>query len=390
MLTPFPMGGAAASGGIARARANRRMFQRLGYSVDTVGVYASSAVPEAERDVEDIVLAGKELNRLFNSDMAFGGLHLARAAAADRHAREALDAAIEIWAPEIILMEHPWLWPILREVLAGMSARPKVIYSSHNIESDIRPLLYPYCPVLPGAEQRCEEVRQMEREAAQAADLVLAISGKDRAAMEAWGVTAVRLPPTSALATPQGGAETASPPPYAAMVSSAYWPNVDGFFAMFPEGLGFLRQGEYIAAAGSVGPAIWTDPRFGDFRAVNQSRFRALGVAPDPMLGEFLRAAACVILPIQVGGGANMKTADALWSGRPVVCTAKALVGYPHVRPYIGAGVYVADDPMAFRMLVRAGVRGELAPPAPALAAFGEAEAAAILEGALRRFYEAP
>ncbi len=378
MLAPFPLGENAVSGGDARALSNRRLFEALGWSVTTVGIYPGAGGAAGS----DILLSDPALETALEADMAFGGLHMALAAESDPAGRRALTGAIEAAAPDLIVVEHPWPWPLLRRVLADLGGRrPRLIYSAHNIEAELRPLLYPYCPVAPGAETRRLAVEAMERELAQAADVVLAISGEDARYMrDRWGVEATVLPPISGLpevAEP----EAARPQRYAAMVASAFWPNVDGFFWAFPDGLGVLRLGETVAAAGSVGPAIEADARFGSFRALNQSRFRSLGPLPSADLARVLRAASCVILPVRVGAGANMKTADALWSGRPVVCTPKALVGYPHASP--GAGLYVADDPGDFRRLVRAGVRGELAPPPPGAAAFGERDALAILRAAL-------
>jgi hypothetical protein len=57
-------------------------------------------------------------------------------------------------------------------------------------------------------------------------------------------------------------------------------------------------------------------------------------------------------LPITIGEGSNLKTAEALESGRPIVGTSKAFRGFesaltlPHVT--------VADSPIDFRRAVRA------------------------------------
>ncbi len=75
-------------------------------------------------------------------------------------------------------------------------------------------------------------------------------------------------------------------------------------------------------------------------------------------------------MPVLWGGGAKLKTADALACGKPVVATRAALDGYGAiVAPHIGRGVFVADEPLPFRRLLRDALEGVLPAPDPSLAA---------------------
>jgi hypothetical protein len=75
-----------------------------------------------------------------------------------------------------------------------------------------------------------------------------------------------------------------------------------------------------------------------------------------------LALAACIVLPITFGGGSNIKTAEALFSGRPVIGTTHSLRGYDFARrlPH----VYCTDEPNEFRRLTRAAIDDRLPPPA--------------------------
>jgi glycosyltransferase involved in cell wall biosynthesis len=90
---------------------------------------------------------------------------------------------------------------------------------------------------------------------------------------------------------------------------------------------------------------------------------------PEDKLVEAYLGAAAVVVPILKGAGSNLKTADALAAGLPVISTPKGLAGYRSLLSgALGNGVYEAETPMEFKRLVRAALRQELKAPPPALA----------------------
>ncbi len=56
-------------------------------------------------------------------------------------------------------------------------------------------------------------------------------------------------------------------------------------------------------------------------------------------------------MPITQGGGTNLKTAEALWSGRHVVATTTAMRGF---EVFIGQqGIHVTNNPAIFKQQLR-------------------------------------
>jgi len=122
-------------------------------------------------------------------------------------------------------------------------------------------------------------------------------------------------------------------------VGGATWfPNLDGM--------------EYFA--GSILPRIrrrcpkaecvWVG-RIGD-RIAN--RFRELGVRPMGYVDDvrpFLRTAACVVVPLRVGGGTRVKILDAWAMGKSIVSTA---IGCEGLLARNGENLFVRDDPVEF------------------------------------------
>ncbi len=366
MLAPFPLAHPR-HGGQIRAASLAQGLARSGWQIDTVGLYHADFFAPGERGPLDIVIDDPALARHVSGDMLFGDLHVARAAAGDRAVVNQLASLLRRLQPDVVQVEHPWGWLVLQAALPS-GQRPKIVYSSHNIERHARLPLLEFNLNLghPGTDQLLEATSQLETDFARAADLTISISDIEGALIaRETGRAVAYVPPTSDLAEGNHPAHATyrdaahdSECRYAALMGSAYWPNVEGFFATFPDGLGFLAQDEQLWAAGSLGPALRSDARYRDYQSVNDSRLRTWGYLPDTDKASFFAGACCVIVPVHVGAGAKQKTADALASGLPVITTSHALEGYgPLIGDALGQGVYVADTPSAFRGFVRRALR---------------------------------
>jgi glycosyltransferase involved in cell wall biosynthesis len=365
LLTPYPLV-KPQHGGQVRSAAVRQAARQAGWHVDSVGIYSAAFFPPEEWGPHDIVLDSAALATRAMDDMAFADFHAARAAAEDSGAVDALRMLIRQLAPDVIHVEQPWGWLALREALpAGHGI--KVIYSSQNVEWRARLPLFKLGMKNASSEDMLEATRLLEEEFARRADLVFSISDIEQEEIERRaGRPVVYLPAAAELTRagqgpllPRFAAEARKAScRYAALMGSAYWPNVEGFFGQFPLGLGFLGPGEQVWVAGTLGRAIRDDRRYQDFLSLNESRAHFVGYLSDEEKADFFQAAACVIVPVTVGAGAKLKTADAIFSGRPVIATQHALEGYgPMVEDALGRGVYAADSPAEFRRLIREALR---------------------------------
>ncbi len=371
-LTPYPIV-RLKHGGQIRAASISTGAEAAGWTVRNVGIYPGIFFPSEEWGPLDLILESPELPALLSGDMAFADFHAARFAASDARTVAALRQAIDSFAPDVIAVEQPWGWLPLRQALAGRPM-PKLIYSSQNIEWKAR---LPLLDQGSGLDLRNAEsdamlaaTRALEDDLAAAADLIFTISdleGEEIA--RETGRAVVYLPAVSEFGpAPPPSPRAKDAPRYAALMGSNYWPNVEGFFSLFPDGLGFLAPGEQIWIAGALGGAVRADPRFETFLSINESRLRALGYVAEADKAGFFADAACVIVPVTFGAGAKLKTADAIVSGRPVIATSHALEGYgPIATAALGHGIHVADEPAAFRRLIRRALREDLPGCAPAV-----------------------
>lgn len=102
---------------------------------------------------------------------------------------------------------------------------------------------------------------------------------------------------------------------------------------------------------GGVSGILFNQEKFSEYESVNRTRLHLLGTCHKSELQEFIAASHLVILPITVGEGSNLKTAEALESGRPIVATSKAFRGYESAMNL--SHVTIADTSSEFRRAVR-------------------------------------
>jgi hypothetical protein len=326
-----------------------------------VGIYLETFFPPGRRGSDDIVLTGQAVRDAAVDQMIFADLMVARHAASDPGVIAQLREILRRVRPDFVLVEQPWCWLPLREALKTLD-QPVIVYSSHNIEWRMRPELYRLGLRRPGADALVAATHALEMELWRRADLVLSISDleRDEIARATGRDDIVYVAPVSDIA--EGKVVTdgrfaaqamSSGIRYAALLGSAYWPNNEGFQEMFSEGLGFLRPNEEIWVGGELGFAVAADPRYLDYKTINDTRMRQVGSINDDEKAQFFGASHCVIVPVCMGGGSKLKTADALGSGRAVISTPHGVEGYGSViGGALDRGLYVADSPAEFRRLV--------------------------------------
>lgn len=137
---------------------------------------------------------------------------------------------------------------------------------------------------------------------------------------------------------------------YALYCASAHPPNMTGFFDIFGGGFGSLKPDEKLIVAGGAGWAIAGDVRIHQSPKLAEKVVVA-GLVSQSCLDGLLDGAHCIVLPLTQGGGTNLKTAEALWSGKYIVATTVAMRGF---EDFIDdSAVFVADDPSEFKRNLR-------------------------------------
>lgn len=265
-------------------------------------------------------------------------------------------------------VEQPWLLPVALRLRERAALGPfRLVYGSQNIEHELKREIFRQYRV--DGDALVDAIEALERQAAQRADLVAAVTHGDARWLARWS----RCPP---LLAPNGVRAWKSRPaavarwrtrlgdePFALYVASAHPPNVVGFCESFGESLAALSPTQRIVLAGSVTEHVVASEWFRRWGPLNERRTIALGVLDAADLDALKDLAHAFVVPVTRGGGSNLKMAEALHAARNVVATPFAMRGYEHLANL--PGLVVAEPGAAFARAVHWSLTRP-APPADA------------------------
>jgi len=242
-------------------------------------------------------------------------------------------------------LEQPWLLPVVHALRErGTLGTFRLIYGSQNIEYPLKQAIFAQYGVSNG-EPLIEGIRALERRAAAEADLVAVVTTQDGTETREWTQAPVVLAPNGVnpwIATEAQRAHwrhVLGEEPFALYVASAHPPNVLGFCESFGASLAALSPVQKVVLAGSVAEHIVAAPWFSQWSQLNARRVHSAGVLSDGELSALRDLAHVFVLPMTSGGGSNLKTAEALYSGRQVVATPHALRGFESLADLPGVTV---------------------------------------------------
>lgn len=264
--------------------------------------------------------------------------------------------------PDCYIFEQPWLWPAMRKVFSEHTelVRP-VVYSSQNVEYDlVRSMMLKATPELNEHDRRLvDHAFELEKELCERADLVICCTQKDletfrnefKIGRSCCFLNGINPPTAVSEATAAKYAERYKGLHIASFVGSAHPPNADGLEDMLGKCWGFLPPDCRLVIVGGVANLLRLRIGGNVFRSLNASRSDMLGCMPQEDLDAILARSELIVLPITTGGGSNLKTAEALVSGKPILSTKLAFRGYDEFASF--PGVYLTDDPVEFRRKLR-------------------------------------
>lgn len=375
-LTTYPLKNPR-HGGQLRCAAIRECYRALGFEVETVAVVHEGAY-RGERERNDIALPS-ELPHWNPRLPRFADVQAGDCLVGSAQAFAGFDALLARLRPQAIQLEQPWLYPAVKRWFEQQAfderCRPWLIYSSQNIEWKLkRDEVATDVAEATAYVREVGRVEALERELVRAADLVVACTDEELAELRAMAGDAAG---PRAWVTAHNAIAPFTPDParvaamkqrlglerYPLFVGSAHPPNVEGFWRMLAPSLAFLRPDEKIVVAGGVGHMLRQHPLYAAWSGINEPRLAILGEVERDDLVALLDGAAAILLPITTGGGSNLKTAEAIYSGRPVLATSHALRGYGDASRW--PTLAVADTADGFRRHLRALLDGpEPASPA--------------------------
>lgn len=256
----------------------------------------------------------------------------------------------------LIVVEEPWLSRAAIKVKEQHFPNAKIIYNSHNVETIAKN------NILSGADNEMrseyiERIESVERRIVSLSDHVNTVTEQDADYYKLWRKGAISVAPNGSDVRSKAslrnvihhGIEPSAN--YAIFVGSAHGPNIEGFKNLIPSCLDILGNEERIIVAGGVCDPLVEVALNGDRPYGFRDKVCLLGRVTNFGLECLISNASAILLPITYGGGSNLKTAEALLSGKPIAGTSKAFRGY---EGFIKApGVWVGDTPDEFARAIR-------------------------------------
>lgn len=243
----------------------------------------------------------------------------------------ALLAALGDVVFEAVVVEQPWGFEGLQKFFANQNPKPKFIYSSHNHEAPLkRSILESFLGVSnnPGLDEVEQAIKSIELNALSRADEIWTVGLADLAWLPEIDVTKIKTLPNGTRRILRAHSQLEKRDNFAIFIGSAYPPNFEGFRTLLGDDLYFLPPNFRILCVGGVANLIreWAENSTLATHLIGRLEFRE--DVTDLELTDLISRAKFFILPISTGSGSNLKTAEALASGKPLVATSKAMRGF--------------------------------------------------------------
>lgn len=269
----------------------------------------------------------------------------------DRSLNQKVTKIIQQYKPHIIHIEQPYLVSEIRLITNRLELPTVIIHGSQNVEGLLKRGIYKTSLDKARFKELINATTEIEKRAVCDADINLAVSYSDIAALrtanrERWwlvGNGTDYKPPATPLSLLNGGAGLSR----IVFIGSAHPPNYKGVEALlsdtrFLEGRATLQvvggAGEYLRSQYDQNSLFWRGKK-------------AIGKVNEDKLRLYLEQADIIVLPIQIGGGSNLKTAEAISTGKKVVATSFAFRGF---EAYMSLpGIYIGDSKSAFKAVLR-------------------------------------
>ncbi len=241
--------------------------------------------------------------------------------------------------------------PHIRKVINRSSPRPKFIFFSHNVESN---LIKDYIVYASGIKKLTTLplylelflAQKNEKYFLQQFDLVTSISQKDAQTFKSWGIKNVETYPPGFF-KPDFVTYSPGKTPTIKILSNLKWyPNLEGILRFLKKTWPIIyakAPNAQFVIAGKNAPEVLK-------KAVSSAPGVSLaGFIPEDKVKEFFRSATLAIAPIWMGSGIKIKILRNLQMGIPTISTTKGLEGLP---AGLTKTIPNTDDPERLALLI--------------------------------------
>lgn len=342
-------------GGQKRAKAIFNLYRTLSKDIRYVGIYHRALY--SNQGSHDILLGDIEVIKKIDENPHSSEMIMGSSADKDIHVRSHLAKLLIEYQPHIIHIEQPYLYAGIRPLLKELDIKPIIIYGSQNIEFKMKQSIHEKLGIVQSVSKpMIKEIKKLEYGFSKEADLVLAVSKQDAVIHRQMGARRVVIVPNGIeKKNPTKGSiefwkrykKEKSIKNLVSFIASGHPPNWIGFESMLGGDIDLISKESALVIAGGVSEYFRDKyPEHSNFwRYVS-----TVGRLSEDRLSGLLYESSIFLLPITSGGGSNLKTAEAILSGKKVVGTSFAFRGFEKYKEL--PNIYITDKPEEFKKLL--------------------------------------
>jgi glycosyltransferase involved in cell wall biosynthesis len=306
----------------------------------TVMLWPSDAVPLVARKpglLRDVVVAAEdECDYVWWLHEYFLGIRVADSW--EGAARLAADLA----TTDVVVVDHLWAWPLVRRAIVETGWAGKLIYHAHNAEHAAREAALRMLDIADTVSRSdLDTIGRMETALCQQADLIVACTDADARVFAAMGAHQQIVVPNGGNSRPSAMGRVNNEFLY---VASNWYPNLVGFERLVCPALERLDEPVKIRIAGGAGQALSPILDRSRHRWTARHEVSVVGRLSDADLAIAYSQSLAVLVPIEMGTGSCIKTAEALANGLPAVCTTHGARGYEQFIADLGPASWLTAD----------------------------------------------
>lgn len=340
-------------GGQLRSHHIGRVIEAAGFELKRLAVaYRTPNDPIEEREpLVDISQSKYWWRMIEKGPLELNDFFMSQAVLEESVLMEQVLNAIHAANPDVILLEHPWMWPLMKRRESVTSGRIRVIYNSQNVEAHLKRRILSEAGYK-GGDELLSQVQELECDLVRHSAATTVCTKFDGDVFVAWGAKQVVVANNGAVRPDYDHLVGILPQPlepcyqYALAIGSNHPPNLAGLKRFVAPALKFLRPLQRIVVVGGVCEPFsnWLEEQ--GLLAMANDRLLPLGLIDELCLNSLIANATVMLLPIPYGGGSNVKTAEALLSGKRVIATPSAMRGFTEFQSF--PAVKMVDNEQSF------------------------------------------
>jgi hypothetical protein len=353
-LTTYPIK-VPIHGGQLRAHALCDTYIANGAKVRNIAVYTPENWSKGVLDEYDIPLP-PNARKYQNKNIPFISDYLSGVYAVSHSGYELIKARLPSQV-DIIHVEQPWLFKLALHLKQEKSClNAKLVYGSQNLEAPLKKDIF-LKNNIKNTDEIIKEIVSLENVAELEADFILAVSRAEGAAIAQNTKKKIIYAPNGISAWSASNEKinhwTKKLPkePWALFVGSEHSPNLQGYIDCLGDSLACISPESKIIVVGGVGQLIKAHYNKHPCKSMVLSRLKFYPNLANDDFAAVKKLASVFILPITYGGGSNIKTAEAIYSGKSIIGTPCSFRGY---EDYLALpGIHIVEGLHAFRQKIK-------------------------------------